>query len=206
MLIAPWSRYVVDLNRPPDDKPLYDQATSALLTGLVPARTFSGEEVYSEDRPGEEETSKRLADYWMPYHNCLEEELSRIREQHGFAILLDAHSIRSHQPLLFKGTLPDLNIGSNSRSSADPSLIDAATRSLSQPRYSLVVDGRFKGGYITRHYGRPDKGVHALQLEMAQSAYMREEPPEWEAKKASGMMGLLEELVTTLINWRPSHG
>ena len=203
MLVAPWSRYVVDLNRPPDDKPLYDQSTSALLTGLIPHKTFSGDDIYTHAKPAENESSARLAAYWAPYHDCLAEELERIRQRHGFAVLLDAHSIRSQQPLLFDGTLPDLNLGSNSARSADSTLIESARKALSRSPFTLVVDGRFKGGYITRHYGRPADGIHALQLEMAQSAYMREDPPEWDEEKAAAMTGVLKNLVAGLSDWKP---
>jgi len=203
LLTAPMSRYVVDLNRPPDDKPLYDQGSSALLTGLVPLKTFSGEEIYVGSRPDETETSNRLETFWAPYHSCLAAELERIRGVHGYAVLLDAHSIQSRQPLLFDGTLPDLNLGSNSGKSADSSLINAAREVLAQSDYSFVVDGRFKGGYITRHYGQPTDHIHALQLEMAQTAYMREELREWSEERSGKMAIVLQQLVKALISWKP---
>ncbi len=206
MLVTPVSRYVIDLNRPPDDVPLYDSTATSLLTSLVPTATFAAGPVY---RPGGEpdapEIRKRLESYWNPYHQCLQEELTRIQGIHGYAVLLDAHSIRSQAPLLFPGTLPDLNLGSNSGRSAASSLLDSAVLALTDPRFSLVIDGRFKGGYITRHYGTPRQGIHALQLEMAQSAYMREQPPEWDEVLARPMQTVLRRLVQVLLQWKPDQ-
>jgi N-formylglutamate amidohydrolase len=204
MIVAPLSRYVVDLNRPPDDAPLYDKAGGNLLTGLVPTFSFSGKAVYvAGAEPDVRQVSKRVAQYWQPYHQCLQAELERIRSVHGFAVLLDAHSIRSTAPLLFSGKLPDLNLGSNDGRSAHHSLIESATAVLRQHTYSMVVDGRFKGGYITRHYGVPRNGIHALQLEMAQSAYMDEETIQWRAENALPMQELLRNLVVALLQWQP---
>ena len=206
MLVAPFSRYVVDLNRPPDDAPLYDLSHTGLSIGLVPATTFVAEPVYREGcEPDAAEISERVKNYWQPYHRCLRDELRRIRDLHGHAVLLDAHSIRSVLPLLFDGMLPDLNLGSFDGRSASASLLAAARHALGSPRYSLVVDGRFKGGYITRNYGDPGNGIHALQLEMAQSAYMQEAPPRWHDDLARPMQDVLQRLVQALINWRPGH-
>jgi N-formylglutamate deformylase len=206
MLVAPISRFVVDLNRPPDDTPLYDFSATTLRIGLVPATTFSGEPVYRHGlEPDEPEISERVEIFWKSYHRCLREELMRIRDRHGHAVLLDAHSIRSQAPLLFDGTLPDLNLGSNSGRSAAASLLASARAALGGTRFSLVTDGRFKGGYITRHYGVPDNRIHALQLEMAQSAYMQEDPPQWSAALARPMQGVLRQLVQALKDWHPGH-
>lgn len=205
MIVAPMSRYVVDLNRPPDDAPLYDTTGVSLQTGLVPVRTFSGAAIYAAGaEPDSMQVRTRVAEFWEPYHQCLRSELERIRSIHGFAVLLDAHSIRSKEPLLFSGTLPDLNLGSNDGRSAHPSLIESAAAALCDERYSLVVDGRFKGGYITRHYGSPRHGVHALQLEMAQSAYMDEEAGLWSGERAEAMQNVLRNLVNILMQWQPS--
>lgn len=205
MIVAPMSRYVADLNRPPDDAPLYDKAGGGLLTGLVPTLSFSGKAIYvAGAEPDSKQVRDRVAEYWEPYHRCLHEELQRIRGTHGFAVLLDAHSIRSREPLLFEGTLPDLNLGSNDGRSARRSLIDCAVAALRHGHYSMVVDGRFKGGYITRHYGSPVDDVHALQLEMSQSAYMDEEATLWQVDKALAMQDLLKNLVDALLQWQPA--
>ncbi len=204
MLVAPLSRYVVDLNRPPDDAPLYDPSATGLLTGLVPMNTFTAAPVYRSGRePDTQEIARRVKNYWNPYHQCLQEELKRIRHLHGHAVLLDAHSIRSKLPLLFDGKLPDLNLGSNGGKSAADFLLVSARLALDDPSFSLVVDGRFKGGYITRHYGAPHDGIHALQLEMAQSVYMQEDPPKWNAAIARPVQCVLQKLVQALMQWKP---
>jgi len=206
MLVAPFSRYVIDLNRPPDDAPLYDFSGTGLGIGLAPVTTFGGEPVYREGcEPDAAEISERMKTFWEPYHRCLRNELKRIRDLHGHAIVLDAHSIRSTSPLLFDGILPDLNLGSFDGKSASASLLAAARRSLNDAAYSLVVDGRFKGGYITRHYGNPGDDIHALQLEMTQSCYMQEDPPAWRDDLARPMQGLLKGLVQALMDWKPGH-
>ena len=174
-----YSRYVIDLNRPPDDAPMYPGASN---TELCATRFFTGEPLYREGcEPKPEERLRRREIYWQPYHDALRAELDRIKARHGFALLWDAHSIRSRIPWLFEGRLPDLNIGTASGASAHLAIeravaaaADAASR---HAGVSHVVNGRFKGGYITRHYGRPAADVHAVQLEMCQLLYMGESPP-----------------------------
>ncbi len=204
MIVAEYSRYVVDLNRPPDDAPLYGKAASKLLTGLVPLTTFAGESIYTGGRePDNAEIQQRVADFWNPYHRVLCDELKRIQSRHGHAILLDAHSIQSQLPLLFEGQLADLNLGFNQGSSAAKELLTIAVDSLRVPGYSMVVDGRFKGGYITRNYGAPGEGIHALQLEMSQACYMLEDSAQWCDKKATAMQSVLMNLIQALIAWSP---
>ncbi|WP_411878655.1 N-formylglutamate deformylase [Polaromonas sp. YR568] len=171
-----YSRYVIDLNRPPDDAPMYPGASN---TELCPTRFFSGAPLYKPGHePGPEERARRREAYWQPYHAALAAELARLKALHGFALLWDAHSIRSHIPWLFEGKLPDLNIGTASGASAHASITDAVVQACeAAPHISTAVNGRFKGGYITRHYGRPADDVHAVQLEMCQSLYMQEVPP-----------------------------
>lgn len=194
------SRFVVDLNRAPDDTPLYAGAT----TGLCPTTLFDGRPVY---RPGAEpdaaEIRERVATRWRPYHDALAAELARIRDAYGFAVLLDAHSIRSEIPRLFEGRLPDFNLGTNRGAAAAPDLIAAAEDALKAAAgYTRVTDGRFVGGHITRHYGRPAERVHALQLEMAQSTYMEEAPPfAYDATRAALLRPHLARLVDALIAW-----
>jgi N-formylglutamate deformylase len=202
LLVSNYSRYVIDLNRPPDNAALY----SGPGTGLLPEQSFAGGPLYKEGSvPTETESAQRRAQYWQPYHAKLDTELRRIRERFGYAILLDAHSIRSEVPRLFEGRLPDLNLGSNSGASADPGMIAASFAALrKEPYYSTVLDGRFKGGYITRHYGRPRENFHALQLEMAQSCYMAEQPPAYDRAKAARVQAVLRDLVDTLLDWSPS--
>jgi len=201
MMAAVHSRYAIDLNRPPGDEALYTTRS----TGLVPIETFAGAAVYIPGTaPGAGEVQERIKTYWQPYHEALQAELDRLHEQHGHAILLDAHSIRSEVPALFTGRLPVLNLGSNSGASAGQGLLDASVAVLAgDKRWDLVVDGRFRGGYITRHYGRPQLGFHALQLEMAQRAYMDEDSRVATQASMRDVRSLLQQLVLTLANWRP---
>ncbi len=178
VLQANYSRYVIDLNRPPGDESLYPgQAT----TSLCPTETFPGEAVYQDGQaPTATEIATRLASYWRPYHDQLQTELNRLRALHGAVLLWDAHSIASHLPRLFEGKLPDFNFGTNEGRSCAVAVQEAIQHSasaLAGERYTTVVNGRFKGGYITRHYGQPQEHIHAVQLEMCQSTYMNETPP-----------------------------
>jgi N-formylglutamate deformylase len=170
------SRYVIDLNRPPDDAPMYPGSAN---TELCPTHFFNGDALYKPGQePSPEEVQRRRAVFWQPYHDALVSELARIKAKHGFALLWDAHSIRSKIPWLFEGTLPDLNIGTGSGVSAHAAIADAVANACkASPHITTAVNGRFKGGYITRHYGQPAQDVHAVQLEMCQSLYMQELPP-----------------------------
>lgn len=170
------ARYVIDLNRPPDDTPMYPGASN---TELCPTRFFDGDPLYLQGRaPDAAERQRRRETYWQPYHDALAGELARLRQKHGFVLLWDAHSIRAEIPWLFEGRLPDLNIGTAGGNSADASIADAVVAACANaPGVSSVLNGRFKGGYITRQYGRPAEHVHAVQLEMCQYTYMQEVPP-----------------------------
>jgi N-formylglutamate deformylase len=171
-----YSRYVIDLNRPPDDAPMYPGASN---TELCPTHFFNGDALYKASRaPDLAERLRRRELYWQPYHSALAAELARLKALHGFALLWDAHSIRSEIPWLFDGRLPDLNIGTANGAAAHASITEAAAAACAgAPGVSSIVNGRFKGGYITRHYGRPAQDVHAVQLEKCQSLYMQEVAP-----------------------------
>lgn len=171
---ATHSRYVVDLNRPPDDKELY---AGQKKTGLVPTDTFEGEPLYREgETPSGDEVIARRK-YWQPYHDALSAELSRLKAIHGSIILWDAHSIESVLPSLFDGRLPDLNLGTFDGKSCDADIADAVFAAAQATGFDAVLNARFKGGHITRSYGAPKKGANAIQLEMAQAIYMDEGPP-----------------------------
>lgn len=171
-----YARYVIDLNRPPDNTPMYPGASN---TELCPTRFFTGEPLYrSGAEPTEVEQLRRRQMYWQPYHDALQSELQRLLSAHGRVLLWDAHSIRSELPWLFEGKLPDLNIGTADGRAANASITAAVARACaSTPDMTHVVNGRFKGGYITRHYGQPARGIHAVQLEKCQSLYMQETAP-----------------------------
>ncbi len=182
VIAARYSRYVVDLNRAPDDDVLYPGRVS---TGLCPAQTFAGEDIYSGGGEVDAaEKRERIARYWKPYHDGLASRLEAIRKEFGYAILWDAHSIRGRVPRLFEGDLPDLNIGTNDGRSCPPAIEQRLAEAAAALPYSFVVNGRFKGGYITRHYGRPAEGVYAVQLEIAQRCYMDEDSFELDEEKA----------------------
>ena len=206
-LISPFlSRYVIDLNRPPQDAPLYDGTNS---TELCPTRFFTGEPLYRAGcAPSQDEVEYRRRQFWQPYHDALDQELGRLQATHGHALLLDAHSIRSQLPWLFDGKLPDLNLGTANGHSCAATLRDALTQVLANgSRYSHVVDGRFRGGYITRHYGRPETGIHAVQLEMCWSCYMGEVPPyELDESRAVYLRPLLREFAATMLYWASQNG
>ena len=201
VLTARYSRYVVDLNRPPEDDSLYPgQAT----TGLVPSTTFDGEPIYRPGcEPDEVERAERLTQFWMPYHRALARRLDAVRARHGIAVLFDAHSIRSVVPRLFDGRLHDLNLGTARGASCDAALRTRVKDDLTaQSPYSVITDGRFVGGYITRHYGRPHAGIHALQLEMAQLCYMDETPPwTYRPDRAATVQPILRRMLETLRDW-----
>lgn len=172
---ARYSRYVIDLNRPPNGESLYPGQTT---TGLCPTETFRGESLYLPGHaPDASEIAQRRIRYWQPYHDALAAELARLRQRHDQVLLWDAHSIASVLPRLFEGKLPDLNFGTASGSSCAPTVLDAALAQVQAAPWSRVVNGRFRGGYITRHYGQPAQGVHAIQLELCQSLYMDETAP-----------------------------
>jgi N-formylglutamate deformylase len=202
------SRTVIDVNRDPSGRSLYPgQAT----TGLCPDTTFDDVPLYHPGRaPHDAEIARRRLTYFTPYHDALEGEIDRLRLIHPCIVLYDAHSIRSHVERLFDGELPALNLGTNSGAAAAPDLIARAQALCAASRFSTVTDGRFKGGWITRHYGRPAEGVHALQMEIAQRAYM-EEPqglaiPVWNPARAAALQALLQPLLQTFIDWAHTTG
>lgn len=198
MIVPHWSRYVVDLNRPPDDVSLYPGQNT---TGLCPIVQFSGEPVYQPGaEPGEAEVVARVDRYWRPYHQALSAELQRLLALHGRVVLWEGHSIRSRVPFLFDGELPAFNLGTAAGASCSPDLAHRLGAVLTaQDGYSHVVNGRFKGGYITRHYGRPEAGVQAVQLELAQRAYMDEDAVQWSPERAEMVTPILGALLRVCI-------
>jgi len=194
IIVPKYSRYVVDLNRPPDDTSLYPGQNT---TGLCPVVQFSGEPVYlSGQEPSQDEVAARVEQYWRPYHDALGAEVSRIKARHGRAVLWEGHSIRSVVPFLFDGRLPDINLGTSGGASCSALLQQRLARVLeTQAEYSFVVNGRFKGGYITRHFGRPADGIDAVQLELAQLNYMDEDSFTYVEERALNLQRVIRALL-----------
>jgi N-formylglutamate deformylase len=189
-----YSRYVVDLNRPPDDLSLYPGQNT---TGLCPTIEFDGSPLYLAGQgPSEAEIGERVQRYWQPYHQALREELDRLRAIHPRVVLWEGHSIRSVVPYLFEGRLPDFNLGTANGTTCTPACQQRIEATLSaQSDYSWIANGRFKGGYITRQYGRPEQGIDAIQLELAQCNYLDEETFEWDAARAEPTQRLIRSLL-----------
>jgi N-formylglutamate amidohydrolase len=205
LLVATHSRYVVDLNRNPTGAALYAGADN---TELCPTRTFASQSIYDAgEEPSAIEIAARRATFFDPYHALLASEIARIRERHGFALLLDGHSIASEVPRFFTGRLPDLNLGTADGTSCAADVQEFARRMLADAGgFTHVVNGRFKGGYITRAFGAPSDNVHALQLEIAQGCYMDERHPrDFDASRASDLARVLERLVIGFSEWRPQR-
>jgi N-formylglutamate deformylase len=204
LMAATHSRYVIDLNRDPGNAALYPGADN---TELCPTRSFHFENLYNDNgAPDADAVQQRRTQFWTPYHDELARQIARVKQQHGYAILLDAHSIDSVLPRFFDGRLPDLNLGTADGASCDASLQRIASDVLSDTNgaFTAIVNGRFKGGYITRHYGQPAAQVHALQLEISQCAYMSEGAPfAWNPARASRLIAQLERLIAALLAWSP---
>jgi N-formylglutamate deformylase len=199
LIVAGISRFVIDLNRPASGESLYPGQTT---TGLIPGECFDGTPIQLGPPPGVEETSRRVSHYWQPYHNQLAAELARLVTLHGRAVLLDAHSIRPLLPRLFRGRLPDLNVGTHRGLSCADSLAEAVVEPLRQQRqFSWVRDGRFVGGYITRHYGQPERNIHAFQVELAQSTYLHDGRAEWHPERAGVIQHVLASLLSAVRHW-----
>lgn len=200
VLTPHYSRYVIDLNRGPDDASLYP---GQFTTGLCPVTLFDGSPLYLRGKePSAAEVEERLEAYWRPYHLQLAHLLFSLGQKHKRIVLVDAHSIRSQVPTLFTGTLPDLNLGTAGGASADAELCGMLEKICADSPYSCVHNGRFKGGYITRSYGSPSIDVHAVQLELAQKNYMQEAHPfAYDETKAASLQATLREFLSAIIRW-----
>ena len=201
VVAAQFHRYVIDANRDPEGESLYPGQNT---TGLVPLTDFDGADIW-EQVPDASEIAARRAQWHAPYHAALMAELDRVQALHGHVVLFDCHSIRSEIPFLFEGRLPDLNIGTNRGTSCAPAIEAITQRHCAQAQgYSHVLNGRFLGGWTTRHYGRPDQGRHAIQLELAQATYMHECAPwAWDDERATRLRAVLGPMLAELAAWRP---
>lgn len=202
------SRTIIDVNRDPSGVSLYPgQAT----TGLCPTTTFDGEPLYKDGQgPGAAEIAERRKRYFDPYHTALDAELKRLHARHKKVALYDCHSIRTVIPRLFDGELPTFNIGTNSGASCDPALASTVQSICAHSSFSHVVNGRFKGGYITRQFGKPAEGIHAVQMELACRGYMREElgpvteknwPTPYDPAYAAEMRGVLSKILQACFDY-----
>jgi formiminoglutamase len=194
---ANFHRYVIDPNRAPDDISLYPGKNT---TSLVPLFTFDNVPIWTES-PTDADIGKRLETYHRAYHRALEKEIARIKQKFGVAILYDCHSIRSTIPHLFDGRLPDLNIGDNSGRACDPMITNTVANICARSdQFNHVVNGRFKGGWTTRHYGQPSDNVHAIQMELVQDRYLESEelPFAFAPEKAETLRALLKQVLTQL--------
>ncbi len=203
VIAANYARHVIDLNRPPQDESLYPGQD---VTGLLPMDTFRKEPLYLPgEAPGAAERDERRERYWRPYHDALRAELDRLRARHGQVLLWDAHSICSVLPRFFEGRLPDLNLGTaDGRACAAAVQAAAEAPMKAQGGYTHVSNGRFKGGWITRHYGAPQQGVHAIQLELCQCTYMDEIAPfAYRTDLAARIEPLLQRMVASAVQALP---
>jgi N-formylglutamate amidohydrolase len=200
VLAARYSRYVIDCNRDPHGIPLIPGVRSS---ALCPTETFEGEPLYLRGAdPTEREIAQRRATYWDPFHDALQDELQRIRSLHGYALILDAHSVWGHLPLVFEGQLPDVNLGTYAGRACDPALTEAVVRVVTNAGYSHRVDGRFQGSYITRRYGSPAHEVHALQVELNQRTYLAAgSRRSVDETKASALRSTLRDVCRAMLGW-----
>jgi N-formylglutamate amidohydrolase len=196
LLVANYSRYVIDLNRPASDATLYP---GQVATGLCPGQTFAGEDIYETGNVDAHDRQWRIDRYWRPYHEQIETALTAIKKQYGFALLWDAHSIPSRVPRLFDGELTELNVGTFGGKSSAPAIEAGIMAAVASSPFEAVLNGRFQGGFITRRYGDPAACVHAVQLEIAQRVYMDEPGRAYDVEKASRLRDTLRHVLEIFI-------
>ncbi|WP_432467557.1 N-formylglutamate deformylase [Agarivorans sp. Z349TD_8] len=198
IISANYSRYVVDLNRPQDDQALYASKT----TGLFPEILFDERPVFLTDKQHSAALKAQIkTEIWQPYHQQIASELARLKAQFGYAILFDAHSIAAQVPMLFAGKLPDFNFGNNDGLACAPDLLTDLEKIVASSHYSHVCNGRFKGGYITRHFGQPQHNIHAIQLELSQDTYLADSSKTYQldSGKIEPLKPLLQQLISCLL-------
>ena len=199
MISANYNRWVIDLNRDPNSKPLYSDGR--VITGLVPTTNFNGENLYKDETPSQAEIERRLNAYYKPYHNKLTELIAETKAQFGKVLLFDAHSIRDLVPGIREEAFPQLILGDNDETSASKEIIEITLNSLGKSSFELEHNYPFKGGYITRHFGNPSENIHALQLEMCKSNYMDDSQTHYHEERANNMRTVLIPLFKKLIEY-----
>ena len=201
MISARLSRWVIDLNRDPKGKPLYSDGR--LITALCPTNTFIGQPIYKDQRSevATDEINSRLENYFWPYHHKISALLDQMKNQFGKVLLWDCHSIRQSVPTIHGKKFPDLILGDADGTSASPGLIEIALKNLESSSYSVSRNYLFKGGYITRHFGKPVENQHALQLEMSKVNYMDDEELRYDESRAAKMRIVLKRTLEKLLEW-----
>jgi len=200
MIVAQYSRWVIDLNRDPQSKPLY--ADGRIITALCPVTTFKGEPIYLDERKevSTSDVQQRLEKYYNPYHQKIQEQIDFCKKKFGKVLLWDCHSIRQFVPTVHKEKFPDLILGDADGTSSSPGLTETALGTLDHSNYSVNHNYPFKGGYITRYFGKPAENQHALQLEMTKVNYMDDAEKKYHPERAERMRGLLKKLFEKLID------
>lgn len=201
IIAANYNRWVIDLNRDPESKPLYNDGR--VITGLVPVTDFNGNHLYLNGTPDDAEIQRRVDTYYKPYHQKIASLLEEIKDEYGYAILFDAHSIRKMVPGISKVPFPDLILGDNEGASAAPQFINAVLSAIEKSEYEASHNFPFKGGYITRYFGKPENNIHALQLEMAKTNYMNESETAYSDENAEELRPVLQQLFSNLIAAKP---
>ncbi|MGK7389273.1 MAG: N-formylglutamate amidohydrolase [Candidatus Cyclobacteriaceae bacterium M2_1C_046] len=204
MIVANYHRWVIDLNRNPESKPLYDDGRN--VTALCPTSTFNEKPLYHEKRiPGAKEIDRRLENYYKPYYEKISETLDSFINEFGIALLWDAHSIKQYVPGIKKEIFPDLIVGDNDGKAAGDGISMIALDNLETERYNLAYNKPFKGGNITRHFGNPAQNQHALQLEMTKINYMDNDEVHYDEQRAGHMRELLISVFSSLIEKLPDE-
>ncbi|UII28417.1 N-formylglutamate amidohydrolase [Fulvivirga maritima] len=198
MITANYSRWVIDLNRDPESEPLYNDGR--IITDLCPTTTFAGEPIYKEGHmPGGKEIERRLKEYYWPYYTKIDEILSGLKAEFGKVLFWDAHSIRQYVPLIRDEVFPDLILGDNNEMTAHKNLINASLDALSTKRLKLEHNYPFRGGHLTRYFGKPQENQHALQLEMSKINYMDNKELHYDEERAGHIRSLLQDNFKALI-------
>lgn len=198
MINAKYSRWVIDLNRDPESSPLYDDGR--LITELCPTATFSGEPIYLDHHmPKRKEIERRLDLYYWPYYQKITEVLADLKKEFGHVIFWDAHSVRQYLPLIRKEVFPDLILGDNKEKTADPYLINTTLEILKTSRLKVAHNHPFKGGHLTRYFGKPEENQHALQLEMTKINYMDNRERHYDIERAAKIKKLLKKVFSNVI-------